>query len=478
MLRRLSLLATVLVVALPGVARADERISPRIVGGGAVSSVGQYPWTVAMEYKSGATWTQFCGGTLIAPTYVVTADHCKLAPGERIRAGSLSRGSGGQQYEVVAVRRHPLSDARRSGAPSRYDVNVVELAAPVTVAGAAPIAVAAPAESALWAAGKALTVTGWGTTTSGGASSSTMKVAQVPRRADASCALSYPDEFFAVDQFCAAPAQGGTDTCQGDSGGPIVAPAVASPRPTAPEDWRLVGATSYGEGCAQAAYPGVYARLSDPDIYEFLDTTAPVAGTATISGPSETGATVTCATTGWTGGRSYRRFRFLRDGAEIVTRRGATYTLTAADAGRVITCQALGDNGAGAAVTAASAPLVPVAPATPDPAPTPAPQPAPAPAPAPTTVTPAPVAATPTAARTTSVAKVRRTCARRRCTFTITSNATSLKVTVRARSGHAQVYRATRRGGAFVVRTGRLRKGRYVATVTGATTTRSLAFNL
>ena len=45
------------------------------------------------------------------------------------------------------------------------------------------------------------------------------------------------------------------DTCQGDSGGPLMLF-------TESEQWVLVGLTSYGEGCARAAYAGVYTRVA------------------------------------------------------------------------------------------------------------------------------------------------------------------------------------------------------------------------
>ncbi|CAF2518601.1 unnamed protein product [Rotaria sp. Silwood2] len=44
-------------------------------------------------------------------------------------------------------------------------------------------------------------------------------------------------------------------TCQGDSGGPLMMFTTSS-------QWELVGVTSYGIGCARAAYAGVYTRVA------------------------------------------------------------------------------------------------------------------------------------------------------------------------------------------------------------------------
>ena len=71
-------------------------------------------------------------------------------------------------------------------------------------------------------------------------------------RANCNAANSY-DGAITVGMFCAGVNGGGKDACQGDSGGP--ATTVVNGVRT------LAGATSWGYGCAQANYPGVYADL-------------------------------------------------------------------------------------------------------------------------------------------------------------------------------------------------------------------------
>ena len=56
-----------------------------------------------------------------------------------------------------------------------------------------------------------------------------------------------------ADMLCAgAP---GKDTCQGDSGGPLTVRNTINQH-------ELVGVVSWGYGCGQAMYPGVFARVT------------------------------------------------------------------------------------------------------------------------------------------------------------------------------------------------------------------------
>jgi secreted trypsin-like serine protease len=66
---------------------------------------------------------------------------------------------------------------------------------------------------------------------------------------------------------CAGYPQGGTDTCQGDSGGPMLGSVAGVPR--------VVGTTSFGEGCARPGKPGVYGRVGDSTLREWIRSKVP-----------------------------------------------------------------------------------------------------------------------------------------------------------------------------------------------------------
>jgi len=230
--------------------------------GGQNASPGEYPSVAKVTFGAFS-----CTGTLIAPNFVLTAGHCGSVTGAtgygvpaawptpliNVQIGGTTSGSG-ERVPVKKATVHPnylLSDG--------YDITLLELSSASTKA---PTLVAGPSDRALWDAGDLETIVGWGVTKEGGRAPSTLQEAQVPITTDAYCSGAY-SSFEALTQVCAGYPQGGVDTCQGDSGGPMFGGG------------RVVGATSYGEGCARANRPGVYARVGDTTLRNWIKGIAP-----------------------------------------------------------------------------------------------------------------------------------------------------------------------------------------------------------
>ncbi|EGX59647.1 serine protease [Streptomyces zinciresistens K42] len=224
-------------------APAAQADSSRIVGG-TTTTTRAYPF---MMQITDASQNQFCGGTLVSPTKVVTAAHCmagESASAVRVVGGrTLLGGSGGTVGRVAGIWVHPGYRTATAG----DDVAVLTLSAPMPYT---PAPYVGAGQTGVYAAGTTARILGWGTTSEGGGSSARLRTATVPTVADADCARSYGSDFVRSDMVCAGYPSGAVDTCQGDSGGPLLVGGV------------LAGITSWGEGCAQPGRPGVYTRLT------------------------------------------------------------------------------------------------------------------------------------------------------------------------------------------------------------------------
>jgi hypothetical protein len=95
------------------------------------------------------------------------------------------------------------------------------------------------------------TTMGWGATSSGGWSSNVLLEVDVP--IDNSCG-NYSNSEITNNMVCAGDNNGGEDSCQGDSGGPLIMTNDEG-------EYELIGIVSWGYGCAEAGYPGVYSRI-------------------------------------------------------------------------------------------------------------------------------------------------------------------------------------------------------------------------
>ncbi|MEW2316004.1 S1 family peptidase [Streptomyces bauhiniae] len=231
--------ATTALVAAPAASAA-----PQPIVGGTTTTTTAYPYVMQITDASG---NQFCGGTLVSAKKVVTAAHCMVGESTssvRVVGGrTYLNGTNGTVSRVSKIWINPdYTDATRGD-----DVAVLTLSTSMPYT---PVSYVSSSQTSVYAAGTTARILGWGTTSESGSSSNQLRTATVPTVSDSSCRSSYGSDFVQSDMVCAGLTSGGVDTCQGDSGGPLIIGGV------------LAGITSWGEGCAEAGYPGVYTRLT------------------------------------------------------------------------------------------------------------------------------------------------------------------------------------------------------------------------
>ncbi|OOO02525.1 MAG: Trypsin [Chromatiales bacterium USCg_Taylor] len=253
---------------------AEDR-SSRIVGG-TETTITSWPWQTGIVIRpSVAPGTgferQFCGGSLVTPTFVITAAHClfdnpsgsfidpllfSVITGRTTLSSSEGQEIDFDTYFVPAF--VSATDVIPLFNPDDFDFDfvIVRLSAP---SSSPTVQIAGPDERATWAVGQPAFVTGWGATAEGSATTDGLRAGRVAIVDDGTCINNYAAAGVIVHaeaMVCAGLPQGGVDSCQGDSGGPIVVPISGG-------GFRLVGDTSFGIGCARPGFPGVYARLAD-----------------------------------------------------------------------------------------------------------------------------------------------------------------------------------------------------------------------
>jgi secreted trypsin-like serine protease len=248
------------------------------VVGGNDASPGEYPSVAEITFGP-----FLCTGTLITPNWVLTAGHCSnitagtvASPASwpppliSVRVGGVTQ-SDGERLGVSRVVMHP-DYLLTSG----YDISLLQLSSSSTMA---PTQVAGAGERSIWTAGTLETIVGWGVTSEGGSQPDRLQEAQVPITTDSYCAGAYSD-FDPRTMVCAGFPQGGVDTCQGDSGGPMFGRGSTGAL-------RIVGTTSFGEGCARPGKPGVYGRVADGTLRPWIEANAP----GSVSSTTTTGTT-------------------------------------------------------------------------------------------------------------------------------------------------------------------------------------------
>lgn len=274
-----SLLTLGLLCGLEGLARADDN---EMIVGGKVAPEGKFPWQVRI-FASMTDDKGRCGGTIVAPQWVVTAAHCVVAdPTATARVvpvdavvigyGSVDRTKTTKvESEKIVVD----PDYLANGANSHSDIALIKLKEPIP--DAKPIALANPElDKKLLTPGATVTVTGWGAVWDPEDKNVLAMLSQLTAGADLGDKLNYPLKLHQVEiqvmdnescktlfqgssteivdsSICALQPGSRKNACYGDSGGPL----MASPKP---RTFVQVGIVS--RGCGNMDLPNIYTRVS------------------------------------------------------------------------------------------------------------------------------------------------------------------------------------------------------------------------
>ncbi|KAM6978155.1 LOW QUALITY PROTEIN: transmembrane protease serine 3 [Tautogolabrus adspersus] len=226
------------------------RYNTRIVGGN-ISRPGQFPWQVSLHFSS----EHLCGGSIITSRWILTAAHCVYGFSDpsmwMVHVGLTEQPvHGAQSLSVEQIIHH----ARYRPKGLDYDIALMKLSSSLVFNGLVePICL--PNHGEEFQEGTMCWISGWGATEDEGETSVVLRSATVPLLSTKTC--NKPEVYQGLISswmICAGYLEGGTDSCQGDSGGPLACEHSSV--------WKLVGATSWGIGCAMRTKPGVYTRIT------------------------------------------------------------------------------------------------------------------------------------------------------------------------------------------------------------------------
>ncbi len=232
--------------------------------------------TINLSVKQNLAQSASCGASFIGQKWLLTAAHCvEDANIEFLKANigeyDLSDGAS----NAKAIKRIYIHPEYNEGSAFNNDIALIELVETIDHSAVKLLDYNTSRQLAL--ANSPATVIGWGNQIAYGpedeppANSQPTILHQVELslltneeckeklaqgESDLQNTTILPEQIGITDSMiCANYLGGGRGSCQGDSGGPLIV--------NTNQGWQQIGIVSYGVGCADAAFPDVYARVGN-----------------------------------------------------------------------------------------------------------------------------------------------------------------------------------------------------------------------
>ncbi|KAG7204743.1 hypothetical protein KM043_005157 [Ampulex compressa] len=229
------LIAICAIVATNFGSGANLLATQRIVGGAEVP-IEKHPHQVSLQNGE-----HICGASIISSKWLLTAAHCIYSADEKlfiVVGTTYNNLVYGTHYKVKNAIKHPMYGALD------YDIALLEVeqeikfdnrVQPITLADEEP------------KPGFMVDVTGWGLLSEGGKCSVNLMGVSMPVVDRGVCNRALGGQITPRMICAGAP---GKDACQSDSGGPLSAHGI------------LYGIVSWGVGCGNPKYYGVYTNVA------------------------------------------------------------------------------------------------------------------------------------------------------------------------------------------------------------------------
>jgi hypothetical protein len=262
-LRKFGLIALLFVLAagaamllIGGVAAQAPANDPDILGG-REAQPGAYPWQVALvsRFEPNAFQGQFCGGSLIAEDWVLTAAHCtegKEVSMIDVLVGAHRLSDSGVRIASAQIIPHPDYDPTQMD----NDIALIRLSTPVTYT---PISLYKAISGTSELDYLRATVIGWGAKSTSGwlfDFPDALREVSLPLVDNVRCGRNVYFTTITDNMLCAGYETLTMGACYGDSGGPLM---VQQPDAS----WTQIGVVSWGpSGCVAVGMYDVFMRVS------------------------------------------------------------------------------------------------------------------------------------------------------------------------------------------------------------------------